>query len=480
MLPLNLELLILTQNILDMIGTVEDPQILEQNSKAFNEKGLFSTTVFGPVGTDERMTRYGRIDFKVPILHPLAFKHITSLSSLYKGIFNGTTYAKFDNKLKNFIPSDIKDGDTGYDFFIRHMSNIQYVETESKERSYKIKLIKKYTSKELLFSSLIVLPAGLRDYMIDKNDKPTEDEINPLYRKLLNMSTLLQHMDIDRDTKIIDPTRYRIQLIVNEIYDYIIALLDGKSKFIQGKWTKRPTMYGTRNVLTGLPVLKHDMFDKGYPTVNHTIVGLYQVCKAMTPITRFHLKDKIINKIFHESSNDILVYDKTYNPKRLAIDYKIRDRWTSNDGIDSLLSKLGDKNILNRLFTIDNEYPVLVYDDGDNIKYMFPSNPELPEGKNRRYLRPATIGEMIYYSVAEIANKYPNFVTRYPVANTGGIYPSQTYLKSTVNARRVNILDDFWNVQNKVSEYPKHGENYFNSISANVNRWDRMGADADN
>ena len=462
-----------------MLGEVTDVQIMEQNSKAFNQNGLFSTFIFGTVGSEERNEKYGYINLHTTLMHPLVFKHVSSLSSLYRDIMSGSKYAVFDKKTKNFIPSTVDKGDTGFAFFLEHFKEIKFVETDSTEREYKIKLINKYSYEEIMFSNLIVLPAGLRDYTIDKNDKPSEDEVNGMYRRVVNIASLLKTMDTDRDKKIANPIRYRLQLAIVEIYDYFMTLLDGKHKFIQGKWTKRATMYGTRNVLTGFPVVKLNMFDKSYPTINHTIVGMYQVAKAITPITRFHLRDKVITKIFTETSDQIMVFDKNFRPISKTVDYKVRDKWTSNDGIDSLLSKLGDLNTLTKLVTIEGEYPILAYDDGEVIKFLFANNFHLPEGRDKRHLRPITVGEMIYYAICDVAGKYPGFVTRYPVANTGGIYPSYTYLKTTVKARRVKILDEIWNVKYSSVEYPKHGENYFNSISVSNTRVGALGADFD-
>lgn len=479
MLPFNIELLVLHQMQIKMLGEVTDVQIMEQNSKAFNENGLYSTHIFGTVGSEERNERYGYIDLHVPVMHPLVYKHVTSLCSLYKNILSGSQYAIFDKKTKNFIQSDIENGQTGYAFFLKHFKDIKFVETDSVERQYKIKLINKYKYEEIMFSKLLVLPAGLRDYTIDKNDKPSEDEVNTIYRRIINIASLLKTVDVERDETIINPTRFRLQTTIVELYDYFISLLDGKNKFILGKWTKRATTYGTRNVATGLPIVKTNMFDKSYPTVNHTIIGIYQASKAMTPITRFHFRDKVISKIFTESSDQVMLFNKNFEPITKVVDYKIKDKWTSNDGIDSLLSKLGDINTLHKLVTIEDNYPILAYDDGKVIKFLFANNYTLPEGKDKRHLRPVTVGEMIYYCICDVVGKYPGFVTRYPVSSTGGIYPSYTYLKTTVKGRRVKILDDFWNVRYEAVEYPIQGESYYNSMTTALTRVNGLSLDYD-
>ena len=103
----------------------------------------------------------------------------------------------------------------------------------------------------------------------------------------------------------------------------------------------------------------------------------------------------------------------------------------------------------------------------------------MPDNIDKKYLRPITYAEMIYLSIYEEVNKYPAFLTRYPVANVGSIYPSVPYLKTTAKGRRVNILDVEWNVKDTVVEYPDINgkESYYNSLSPNSKHLASLDAD---
>lgn len=178
------------------------------------------------------------INLKVGVLHPLVFQHIVSLKGLYGEIFSGKSKAKFDTNIKDFVLADSndKDADTGYTFFLKYLNKIEFKDTDSNQRYYKLNLIKQYANTTYLLDKYLVLPAGIRDYTVDSSGKTSEDEINNIYRKLLTTVSLLNNTVIDESNmKLMDPTRYKIQLIVVELYEYIKTLLDGKNKFIQGK-----------------------------------------------------------------------------------------------------------------------------------------------------------------------------------------------------------------------------------------------------
>ena len=55
-------------------------------SKDFHEDGLFSTSIFGKVGTPDRNTRMSFINVKIGVFDPKIYYLICSLKQLYKNI----------------------------------------------------------------------------------------------------------------------------------------------------------------------------------------------------------------------------------------------------------------------------------------------------------------------------------------------------------------------------------------------------------
>ena len=79
-----------------MVGQVKVLDVFQNNTRDFHEEGLFSTSIFGRVGSNERLTRFGYIDLRIPILHPRIFSRLCALKQLYKEIMAGKEYAIWD------------------------------------------------------------------------------------------------------------------------------------------------------------------------------------------------------------------------------------------------------------------------------------------------------------------------------------------------------------------------------------------------
>jgi len=184
--PFNIELLFLNKNNLKQLGQVKSLDIFEPNTDIFKIDGLFSQEIFGPVGSEIRTMKYGYIDLKLKIMHPLAFRSLIQLKTLYSDIASGKKYAIFDEELGDFTLSNPIDGKTGYDFFYNHIFKLKLLANNSDSRSFKIELIKKYYSVPSQVHTLtkwLVYPAGLRDYSLDKDGRGSYDEVNDIYKK---------------------------------------------------------------------------------------------------------------------------------------------------------------------------------------------------------------------------------------------------------------------------------------------------------
>ena len=94
--PVNLTILKPTKELLQTLRPVRVSDIFDGMSTNFHEDGLFSVSTFGRVGSDERDKRFGFIDIKVPVFHPLLYKRLMSLKALYGTIISGKSFARWD------------------------------------------------------------------------------------------------------------------------------------------------------------------------------------------------------------------------------------------------------------------------------------------------------------------------------------------------------------------------------------------------
>lgn len=478
--PFNLDLLILNKNQIEQMSEIEHLGIFISNSKMFHSKGLYSTDIFGPVGSEERSNNFGYINLHTNILHPLLYKNLIKLRRLYKDIMSSTKYAIWDKSISDFVESNVSVGETGYNFFIKHYKNIKFNETDSDIRDYMIKLMDKYKSRSLI-DHLLVLPAGLRDYYVDDNGKPSVDEINNIYKKILSTAkslTMLPKIDDVIDDELV----YRLQVVVYELYEYIrVVIFDGKSKFLQANWAKRAVFNGTRNVITALPTNTTSPTDPRTLKFNETAVNLYQYLKAIQPIAIHRIKSNMMNLVFDEHSLEAKLIDpKTMLSSIHTVGILEKEKWFTSKGLEEVLTTYSQNLIRHTHVTIDGMYPFLIYLGNDATFKIITDINLTPEHIDRKLIRPITLTELLYLSIFELVGKYPCTVTRDPITGLGSTYPSKVHLITTVNNEIRYELDENWNKTDVVANsFPIAGESFFNSLSPHYSRLARLGADFD-
>lgn len=479
-LPFNIELLQLSDADVKSMQRIEVLDIMDGFSKNFHPKGLFSIEIFGKVGEERRNRLFAYISMHVEVFHPVLFKAITDLKGLYGDILAGKEYAKFDEATKDFVKSDVLDGDTGFAFFCKHFSKIQFEERPSPKREFSIRLVEKYRSKPFL-DKLIVMPAGLRDYVIDEDGKPSEDEINTLYRKVLSIASVIDNVNAKYNEEYLDTARYNMQSAVNDIYNYIKNMLEGKNKFILGKWASRRIFNSTRNVITSYLHDSPELFGERSVSTNQTVVGLYQYLRAIFPLAVKHVRDTYLSDVFvGPNSPAIMVNKKTLKKEQVPLDTAYYDEWMTVEGLEKVFARFGQNDLRHDVLETDTHYFGLLY-KGPDMTYRFVQDiDELPETYDPKYLQPITFTELLYLSVCKDSATIPALITRYPITGYGSIYPSYVYLKTTIKSESRAELDRDWERTGfKAVEFPIVDEQFFSSLSPSSSHLNRLTADFD-
>jgi len=486
--PFNIDLLLLIGN--DSVKNLKQIRLMDIMSgmtKNFHPEGLYSTEIFGKVGDARRSKNFGYIDLHIPIFHPVYFKTICDLKELYGFIMAGKEYAIFDHQVKDFIKSDPIKGETGYKFFLDHFGTLKFAERDSSKRDFKIKLIEKFR-KNPMMDKLPVLPAGLRDYTIDENGKPTEDEINNLYRKVIGISNVIENVSVSSNEEYLNNMRYNLQLGINQIYDYIINIIEGKGKLIQGKWAARNIDNSTRNVITPYIQKIKDRKDPQFVSSSQHVIGLYQFLRAIFPKSVQLVRDGYLSKVFTGPSAPANVIDKkTLKSVSANIDPSFHDEWMTTDGLEKQFHKFKVRDLRHEPIIVGQYYLGLMYNgldkNGSPNGYRFLTGIEeykdqFPKGVEEADIHPITYAELFYLSVFQIAPSTPGTITRYPIAGYGSIYPSYNYLKSTVTGLVKHEIDDNWEITSTLApEYPKMDDHFFDSLSPCSSHLARLGAD---
>lgn len=480
--PFNVSLLSLTPKKLQGLRRVSVLDIFDGAGSDFHEDGLFSISTFGKVGDDRRSKRFAYIDIKVPIFHPVIYRALVSLKRLYSGIIAGNEYVLWSDEINDFERSDALNGKTGFAYFVEHWEKIKFEETTSVSREQNILMIAKYLTTSMT-SLVVVMPAGLRDIEIGADGRARKDEINDFYARLLSIANTISESSVRSNPQMINTARYGLQTAFNELFEYIESMIEGKKKLLMGKWASRRIMNGTRNVITAMDTSTAYLGSAGSVGFNSTVIGLYQGLKTIMPVARFHIRNGFLAKVFVSVEMPARLVDK----KTLkAVDVKLKsqyfDRFMTDEGVEKVLTSFAEEGLRHKPIEIDGYYLGLVYKGPDGTFKIIQDIEEVPATRSQRDVYPLTFCELLYLSCYKVLNKFPLFVTRYPVTGVGSIYPSKMHVMTTIKSQQRRELSDMWDPMDDdhvAYEFPITGGSFVNSLVPHSAKLARLGADFD-
>jgi len=440
--PANIALLSPKKQDLSFLRQVQSLNTYEGATEAFDPNGFFSVETFGKVGEKTRMVRFGYIDAKLGVIHPHIYKNLHRLKSLYTDILAGRGYAKWDAKAKDFIPSDPNEGETGYSFFMSHWEELKIKGTESLKRDNVIKMIDDYR-QDAIVNHIMVLPAGLRELEF-KDGRPTEDEINGLYRRLLAVTQTVNDR-VKPNDPVNDSVRFQIQKAFNDIFENLFERIEGKSGFIQSRMMARGVWHATRNVITAMDSGAGDLFGPTAPKPTEYALGLYQYVHSILPLFMYQMRTLFLKDKTWGQQYATLIDKKTLKPKEVELTPKNTTLYGSEEGLERLAHRFGTVKWRSEAAKIQGAYLKLICDLGDGF-YLLDSIDDVREDNHKEHIRPMTWGEVFYYACQPVSSRTPVESTRYPISEEGSSVMTRTSLRTTLPPRqmreRIAVAED--------------------------------------
>ena len=479
--PFNIELMFAPDSVVRNMRPVTRTDIYDGVTSNFHEDGLFSITTFGRVGMPERDNNFSYIRLNAQVIHPAVFEVLKKLKKLYIDIIMGTAYAVWDNEAKDFVLSDMIDGDTGFAFFTRHIHHLEPDKRSSKKRNMYVDVFNKY-KRECLMHNCLVIPAGLRDLYVDGSGKEVQDEINDMYRKLIAIANSINTVGGKMNDPAVDITRRNMQLTMNEIYNYLKNMLSGKKGLVQAKWGGRKLVNGTRNVISMMNTSADELHGLRAPGVDDTHVGLYQTMKGAAPFVIYEVRKRFIEEVFTSPQHPTTLIDRnTFKLIPVDLHPDVWDKWGTSAGLEKLIEGFSDDTVRNKPIMISGCYLWLVYEDEHEYR-LFRDINELPDPKMKEKVHPMTYAEFFYLSNPEKYYTFKVLITRYPIDSFNSIYPSNLYLKTTGKAYLKYELGEDWKTRIAVArEFPSRDQNasWLNTVAISPTRLSSLGADFD-
>lgn len=481
-LPAKIWPMVLTRERVARLRPVTSLDIYDGASNDFHDDGLYSTSIFGRVGSDARDSTFSYIDLKASILHPKIYRDLVALKGLYRDILAGRETAVFDPVVNDFIADKSEKAQTGYSFFIAHFPKLQLRRSKSPTRMLKVQLIEKYRG-DAMTRYIPVLPAGLRDIEINPNGTVSKNEIHDLYYRALSIANTIP-LTSDMESPALDIARNALTNTLLQIYELIEGMLGGKNGFILNKWASRRVVYGTRNVLSVMDTSIGDLNANNAPGFDATTLGLYQVIKGLTPITIHRLRQTFGQQINGGEGQVRLINKTTLKPEWVTLSPEARDTWTTKDGLSSVIDQYQLVGNRGRAVEIENHYLALIYKGPDMTFKLFNDISELPKHLSREHVKPMTLAEMLYLCGYQHWNKYFVQICRYPITGVGSIYPSRVYVKTTIVGENRRELNENWEpyegAEYQALEFPMEGStSYMDTQSPHSTKLVQLGADFD-
>ena len=210
--------------------------------------GLFSESIFGPEGSNDRKTTFAYISLGTKILHPSAYKFIMQLDRRIEKFLSTEILFSLDQNGTLII--DEKNGVTGINEFVKIFPSIKF-RGDTPTRNKMISILKKFYNDNVLFIDKIpVIPPEFRPLFKDEVGNISVDNLNDYYITIMRRSSQVQRAS--GAGPLFDLLVYGLQ---KSILDYDVYL---KSKIAKKPGIIRKSLLGKRIDFSGRAVITPD------------------------------------------------------------------------------------------------------------------------------------------------------------------------------------------------------------------------------
>ena len=383
--------------------------------------GLLSNEIFG-IAKSDRSNRYAYVDLHEWFIHPYLYKQWKSMDKKIEECVYG--YKKFSIDSKGNLIEDEK-GKTGIKFLKDNINVIKINETGSNKRSIKIKLIEENKDK-LFINKLPIIPAYYRDVQSTGRKGLGVGDVNKLYNSvILGVRTLRETADYGIDLS--NSVKARVQESLVAIYDWFTQEpnLAKKNGIVRRSVLSKTADYSSRLVISA-PSVDGERYSDLMVNLDYSAVPLSSVCANLYPYVIFNLR-RILEQELSSGQYPVMGKDGTITYHRIK-DY-------NEMFSDEKIKKQIDRYIhgySNRFIPVD-----IPLENGNIVKMRFKGRSVDPNeikkaGKNiTMYDRDLTWCDLIYQAANISAEDKHVLITRYPLEDYFGQFPTKIVISTT-------------------------------------------------
>lgn len=366
--------------------------------------GLLSTEIFGVTSTDRKET-FAYIDLHGYFFHPKTYKELKRLDRRFESIVAGTK--KYIITEDGGLRLDEENGETGLDFLYRNWEKIKFKRNESNARNERINFIEAYDKNHHFTRYWLVMPAFYRDVNFKNysGGQISHNELTDKYSKLLKYANLLETTDFDF---MMYNTQFTVQQTLVDIYNFIKSKQEKKGGNIRRNLLGKSIDYGARAVISAP---QFDYSQKILISFKYSGIPLPQLCSLFFPFLQYYLKRWIQDK-----QTELNGYYEGKKVPDLNMYYN-----------ETILKKQIDKFVFS--YSDRFERVLIPFVNESEPRQYFKFEGEDKEGN--KIERDLTWCDLIYQSLYEATLDKHVWISRYPILDYFGTFPSRISVMST-------------------------------------------------
>ena len=392
--------------------------------------GLISTDIFG-VSSQDRRTTYAYIDLHDYFLNPFIYKLLKRINRNFEHIVHCSRNFIIKN---GELIEDEENGETGLTFLYENWEKINFKKNNSSMRNERIDVLTKYKKNVIFMKYLVVIPAFYRDVNFQETAKGkiSHHPLNDKYAKLIRLATMIKNSN--NFDFVMNSTKAKIQVTLVEIYDMLKSKIEKKQGLIRKSILGKSIDYGSRLVISA-PTFHAENYEDMQIDFYHTGIPLSHCCSLFTPFIVNWIKN-FFRREFESVGNKYPVKDK--NGEVTFVELDSPELYFDDELIKKQINRF-IKAPTDRFDII--ELPVKDKSKGP-IYFNFTGriySKNNPTGESTISTRPATWCDILYQAAVDVTRDKMVYITRYPIIDYFGIFPSEITVMSTTKTIPVMI-----------------------------------------
>lgn len=397
------------------------------------EDGLFSTEIFG-VSMNERKGSWGYIDLGVKFIAPKVYISLKRLNRNFESIVYSTK--KFSIK-NGILVEDSENGGTGIKWLYDNWEKIKFQKNDSSSRNERVDLLTK-NKKDIIFTSKeIVIPAFFRDVNLQSGSGNIKaSAINDLYAKIIrNVNMIKESNNMDF---IISSLTGKTQDLLVDVYNELKVKLEKKHGYIRSFLMGKSIDYASRVVITAAP-FKAEVASEHEVDFYHAGIPLSHVVSEFYPFILWWVKRWFKSNVENVKGSCPILDNQG---KKILVELDEPESFYNDDFIERNID-----NFVENPYSRFDKIPLKIKEEdmklhklkGDmymRLEGKTPSeittmNKESIEGYDKDVSRHITWTDLLYMAAIDVTEDKHVVITRYPMLDYNGSFPSRVYVIST-------------------------------------------------